>query len=73
MSDSPTIRETPVSTVRLSLICPECGQEMQASGLVMRSYPYQEDYVCPCGFVHRVCGESYPRIEYRNIVEPTDE
>ena len=69
MTDEPEIRESNVRAIRFAMICPMCGQEMQATGQVLLSFPSQYPHMCPCGFKHVVVGESFPKIEYRQIME----
>ena len=71
MNDMPYVRETPLRTFRLSLICPKCGEEMKSTGPVGLSCPASYPHVCLCGFKHTVRGGSYPKIDYRDVKETT--
>ena len=58
-------RETDVKTVKVELVCDECGGEMVANGIGLMSSPPQYPHVCAaCGYTLNVRGKTYPYIKH---------
>lgn len=58
-----------VESFLVKYYCPKCEHEVVKDNMVLTSYPVQYVYFCPkCG--HRDTSYvSYPKIEYKEIVE----
>lgn len=57
-----------VKTVKVTLICDECGGEMKPTGEVYDTYPCYYQYQCEkCG--NKVTSQKvYPYVEHRDII-----
>ncbi len=56
---------TPVTTVKVSYKCDECGiGEMKTSGTMLTSLPPRYEYYCGNCFKIEIFSKTYPRIEY---------
>ena len=60
-------KRTDVKTVRVSLFCDECGEEMLPTGEALMSNPPQYPHVCKNGHKVNIRRKTYPYIEFVDL------